>query len=508
MSLPETGRVIIIDDEIDQALPLINYLSKYRYPFKYFNGDLENLPEQDNGFDDIRLLFLDLNLVDNSIPDRTHFSKIKAVLNRVIKEVSYPYLLVVWSRHEETIAEMYDYVFDEVSGMHLKKPCHIIQADKLSYYELNGTEVTGSDFHDLKNLIETELLQFPELKSILQWENAVHLVAHQVSSEIFNLQGAYKEWAENTRNILSLFAQVSIGSHFSTSDNSTKLNSSFEVINQLFMDKLETNFYALNKENVRLSNTIYNDENSKKKINTKLLTGSIVKLDIFYPGIVKKIDDNDLKERILSKVFDKNSNILLALGAKIIHNISFSSFGQNESEKILTEKCILIHENFETLQKPEQRRIKREIKEQLNSTLHSCTFNQLSNAAKREFKADYLISTINLVESCIDPLCDYVQNKLIHSKFIQGLMLEECFLEHIDKNSEAIYISPIFNYEDRNVFLVFDYRFLFTRSTGSFNASQIDSSEFLFRLRSSLLADMQSKLSRHINRQGILYIDR
>lgn len=78
MSLPETGRIIIVDDKINQALPLINYLSKYRFPFKYFNGELSNLPDQGQGFTDIRLIFLDLNLVDNSIPDRTHFSKIKA----------------------------------------------------------------------------------------------------------------------------------------------------------------------------------------------------------------------------------------------------------------------------------------------------------------------------------------------------------------------------------------------------------------------------------------------
>lgn len=505
MSLPETGRIIIIDDNINQALPLINYLSKYRFPFKYFNGDIENLPKEGDGFNDVRVLFLDLNLMDDTIPEKPHFAMVKSVLNRVIESVSHPYLMVVWSRHDEKVREFNEYVFNDQEEMFHKRPCHIITANKPSYFYLDGVEISGTDFNDLKTLIEGELQTFPELKSILQWENSVHQVAHEVSSEIFNLQGDYQAWAQNTRNILSLFAQVSIGSHFSTSDNSTKLNSSFEVINQLFMDKLETNFYALNKENIVLSNTIYDDEISKKKINTKLLTGSIVKSDIFYPGIVKKIDNSSLKEIILSKVFDKNSNIFSVLNDKNIQNVQFSCFSQNESDKMVTEKCNSENENFGTLLKQQQREFKRQIKEELNSTSHSCKFTQLNNDAKNDFKVSYLASSIDLVESCIDPLCDYVQNKLIHSKFIQGLMLEECFLEHMDKNSEAIYFSPIFNYEDRNVFLVFDYRFLFTRAT---NSPPESSDEFLFRLRSSLLADMQSKLSRHINRQGILYIDR
>ncbi|HGF8500515.1 TPA: hypothetical protein ACJB9M_003558, partial [Acinetobacter baumannii] len=204
MSLPENGRIIIIDDKIEQALPLIKYLSKYRFPFKYFNGDLENLPEQGQGFNDIRVLFLDLNLIDDTTPEKPHFAKIKGVLNKVIESVSHPYLMVVWSRHQEKVREFESYVFDEVGGMISKKPCHIILADKPAYYELDGTEVSGSDFNDIKNEIDKELQQFPELKSILQWENTIHHVAHEVSSEIFNLQGTYQEWAQNTRNILGL----------------------------------------------------------------------------------------------------------------------------------------------------------------------------------------------------------------------------------------------------------------------------------------------------------------
>ncbi|HDK8955727.1 TPA: hypothetical protein PVK16_002564 [Acinetobacter baumannii] len=504
MSLPENGRIIIIDDKIEQALPLIKYLSKYRFPFKYFNGDLENLPEQGQGFNDIRVLFLDLNLIDDTTPEKPHFAKIKGVLNKVIESVSHPYLMVVWSRHQEKVREFESYVFDEVGGMISKKPCHIILADKPAYYELDGTEVSGSDFNDIKNEIDKELQQFPELKSILQWENTIHHVAHEVSSEIFNLQGTYQEWAQNTRNILGLFAQVSIGNHFSTSDNNTKVNSSFEVINQLFMDKLETNFYSLAKENIDFANARYENDISKKEINTKLLTGSIVKQDVFYPGVVSIINDFDLKNKILSKVLV--SNIGLIISDKTLCNIQFCNLIQAEQIKRIAEKCNDI-EGFNAFDKAQQRTLKKQIVDDFSKVTYTVKIADLNKVSKASFESEYINKSIYLIETCIDPLCDYVQNKLFHSKFIQGLMLEECFLEHVDKNSEAIYISPIFSYQGVKVFLIFDYRFLFTRPINTSSSSQ-DGSEFFFRLRSSLLADMQSKLSRHINRQGILYIDR
>ena len=64
MSLPINGRITIIDDQFDQALPIINVLSKNKQAYTYYSGDLQFLPNQDEVPNDIRLLFLDINLID------------------------------------------------------------------------------------------------------------------------------------------------------------------------------------------------------------------------------------------------------------------------------------------------------------------------------------------------------------------------------------------------------------------------------------------------------------
>ncbi|MCM1935266.1 hypothetical protein NCY59_07555 [Acinetobacter radioresistens] len=302
MVLPGNGRIIVVDDQIEQALPLIKYLSINKLPFKYFSGELGDLPEIDNGFDDIRIIFLDLNLQDNRIPERPHFAKLKSVLNRIINKVTHPYLLVAWTRHEDHLKELNDYVFDNSLGMDQKKPFHIICANKISFFDLDGTEQPESDYKDLKVTLEEQLSQFSELECLFKWENLIHRITNEISSDFFPPDIDYSQWAEKTRSTLNTFAIASIGRHYDSSDVSTKVNAAFEVINQLFMDKLETAFYSEN-HTLDLSSSTKVDDKYKMYINKKLITGTPLKQDVKYPGSVVSYVDDELKIKIFDKIF-------------------------------------------------------------------------------------------------------------------------------------------------------------------------------------------------------------
>ena len=62
MNIPLNGRIAIIDDQFNQALPLINILSQNQTPHTYFSGDVNFLPKEGENLNDIRVLFLDINL--------------------------------------------------------------------------------------------------------------------------------------------------------------------------------------------------------------------------------------------------------------------------------------------------------------------------------------------------------------------------------------------------------------------------------------------------------------
>ena len=60
--IPLNGRIAIVDDQIEQALPLMRVFAKNNIPYVYYKGnDIEYLPEQPEN--DIRILLLDLNLL-------------------------------------------------------------------------------------------------------------------------------------------------------------------------------------------------------------------------------------------------------------------------------------------------------------------------------------------------------------------------------------------------------------------------------------------------------------
>ncbi|MDD3692191.1 MAG: hypothetical protein PHO77_08960 [Bacteroidales bacterium] len=132
MNIPINGRIAIIDDQIKQAEPIINILSKRQMPLTYFSGDPAFLPEIGNNINDIRVLFLDINLIDDSEhPNKVLKARLIPVLERVISEENYPYVLIYWTRHNES--EHKDLIEKEIFNNDLanRKPIAFLSAIKV-----------------------------------------------------------------------------------------------------------------------------------------------------------------------------------------------------------------------------------------------------------------------------------------------------------------------------------------------------------------------------------------
>lgn len=55
MDLPKNGSVVIIDDKIEEAFPLMNALAKRGVPYSYYDGKSKNYPEKT--LDNVRIIF-------------------------------------------------------------------------------------------------------------------------------------------------------------------------------------------------------------------------------------------------------------------------------------------------------------------------------------------------------------------------------------------------------------------------------------------------------------------
>lgn len=86
-------------------------------------------------------------------------------------------------------------------------------------------------------------------------------------------------------------------------------------------------------------------------------------------------------------------------------------------------------------------------------------------------------------------------------RVIPGYFINSKFRDWFKSNSDALFISPSFFYRKKGdeYFFILDFRYLTSEKT--------DVGESSMKLKQVVLAEILSKLSRHINRQGLLTIE-
>lgn len=434
MNIPITGRIAIVDDNIKQVMPLMNILSQRQIAYSYYSGDYSYLPNDDTKNNDIRLLFLDINLIDDAEhPEKELKAKLVPVLKKVISPNNYPYVIIYWSRHEHIKKMIEEDIF--VNDIPDRKPISYLSASKSDFVNFDG-ELTD-DFEekivDLFSQINGKIETYPSYKYLLKWENKLHVSADDTLKEIFSEFKDSKDWSNYSSYIIEKLAKAQMGKRYLNAEATERLKSSYLAFNSIFVDTLESSIF-----NDLLENIILNCEESKvdkdkvvKTINTKLLiskANSQSKVNSDQPGAV----------------------------------IHFKRF-RNHYDEILNSICPNTKNN-----------------------------EKIKNLIKEGWRKIGVIVT---------PTCDYVQNKNKFNRLVKGILIDNQYLKHVDK-SEAIFVSPVFDFEDKKYNLVLDFRYFTT-----INSKGLSKITQLFKLRTILISEIQSKLARHISRQGILFID-
>lgn len=459
MYLPLNGRVTIIDDQIAQAETLIKVFSKRQIPTTYFSGELEFLPDIDNNLNDTRVLFLDINLIDNSEHEvKVLKASLVPVLKRVISKDNFPYVLIYWSRHEEHKELIENDIFE--NDLKDRKPITYLSSNKSSLFNLDGTSTENYEsevsalFEKLENLIKSNYA----FSYLLNWENQVHYATDRTLQQIFSSYHAVDNWTDNANHLINKLGLSYSGKAFIGKNPADKIKSTFNSLTYLLNDTLEKkiNSYEIpNPQELKIMSRDISNLESFHSINTKLLF-SDDNDSLEYPGSVTE-DQNPITEPIFMELLN-------------------NSFNRTKIESEFTEE---------------------EIKDKNDAEINKLV-NKKSSSKRKEIR-----NTWKKIYMSVTPLCDYVQNKYEYNRCIKGIIIESANADYIDSKSEAIFISPTFLFGEKSCVLILHFRYFFTSSKGG----DLKNLNPLFRARQQLLAEIQSKLSRHISRQGILFLD-
>lgn len=459
MYFPKNGRVAIVDNEIDEVRPLFQIFGKNRIPFTFFDAsDYESLPESSDESNDIRLLFLDLNLIDKSAQStRNVRSSLISVLKRIITVNNFPYLIIVWSTQESAYLDVLKDLFE--NELKDRKPISIKAFVKSDYIPANGEAKRGDE--DLVNKVVAILREYQAYSTLVYWENKVHKSADFTLQNIFDAYDG-DSWGNSTNFIIDKLSQAYLGfKNHKESNYSSRIKGSLQAFNYIFYDTLESQINL--SSNIEDQNFLVFDQNKLIRpylldlLNFKLLA-SDTELELDYTGAVVQ-DTNPLSDSIFNDVLNES-----------INRFSFEDKNWGNLEGKALSKAL------------------------------DREYSKMRSENRKTWKKVYVVVT---------PLCDKVQNKHKKIRLVKGVIIEKKFRKFVDDKSESIYISPSFFLEkEKNSFiLILNFRYLFTHSTEKKDINRLKFVKNIFRLRSTLISEIQSKLARHVSRQGILYVE-
>ncbi len=452
--IPLNGRIAIVDDKIEQALPLMRVFAKNNIPYVFYKGtDQEYLPEEPEN--DIRILFLDLNLLDgrDNQPKEIR-SALFGAISHIISRDNYPYLLILWSRQEKEYKEILEELFSK--DLAQCAPIAILNWIKSDFFpNFTDTEENKENEHKILDELKKTLSTLPAYSYLMQWENCIHNSADETIQNIFHDSHSIGNWQNSANCILDMFARSYLDKRYRDASLEERTKASLFFLNDVFYDTLESTI-----ENNKIENAV----------------------DLEYEVGIEQ------KNAIPAKI---NGYLFVSKSQTQINQPGCVFTGTNGSSECVKCAKDILHNCLN------------------NDDIHSQVREQVGNTESKEAKKLYdelldarkssIYPTLLPCGVVVTPACDYAQKKTRYDRVVMGVIIDSAHRQYINTKSEAIYVSPVFNDGSCERILVLNYRYFITQKLSNTGGERI-----LYRVRSSILSEIQSKLARHINRQGIM----
>ncbi|MDI5889317.1 hypothetical protein [Flavobacterium yafengii] len=460
-----SGNVYVIDDVFEEAKPIINSLYKLQIPHIYSDGSGSSLPELPV---QVRLIFLDLNLKPTINPeDKKSFKNLHAsILNKLLENNSCSYVVLVWSKEEETLlSDFKSMLLDEDYNLLHRQPLDIIELNKKNYFSQNNDEQGDSTFTwipgtetQLFELITQKLNENEAFKILSSWETLIRKSGSKTVDSLFELAcfNSEKSISINLNQIISNLSISVLGAkNFKLLDNQGKTDGFMLALSELIDDEIDKEI-ILNTQKPEFTKWVKPNLNDDFicQLNSKLL-------------ISKDIRKKELTGSLF--VADPARHDFL--------NLFTESFDISKDGKA-THECIKINEG-----KGKGEKIK--IEEYIEKLF-------IDNSNRK-----YVIP----IEINLTPLCDVVQKKEKYYRLVPGFLLHIDLRDYLLQSTDRNYKSPFLFIEiyHLNYIIILDYRYLY-----SLTFEELGRLDKLFTLRKNFVDDIQLKLSNHVSRLGVL----
>jgi hypothetical protein len=261
MMLPDNGKVVIVDDKIEDVIELISGLSSEKIPFVYYKDELgDDLPEEP--LNNVRILFLDLLLIDdNKPPTKTVISTLVSRIKRIISPENGPYILIYFSSTRKTYGKAFE---KELNKRSLKK-----------YKPLLSLSISKpTDLEKVKRELHERFDKFKSFKAFLLLESIVN---RAISSSVNNIAEIIpktdEHWDKKLKDILYQTGEARTGEvTFSALTNGQKIKNSLLTLSSTFDKNFEIAINEIDFDEITFDPVAKKDtsEEARARVNSKL----------------------------------------------------------------------------------------------------------------------------------------------------------------------------------------------------------------------------------------------
>lgn len=488
MELPKSGSVVIIDDMINEAMPIMEALSSQGVSYCYYDGKPSNYPQKP--LSNVRLIFLDMHL--DEIASASHSSKnivsgLMSGLEAILDENNGPYVILVWSKHDAQHMKEFGSALMGGSGV-INKPVAILNMEKSQCLErVTNIDNSGPPIWKLrqggadliKDSMREQLKKVDAFEVLFNWENGIRESAKDTVREISAIfENENSEWNKNIKVYFSKMARAYAGK---TLENTTSdvIRNVYYSMNDIVSDR---NCAIIDKvvDTISEMHISQHEEDIIGRIELYKLIGGknyILSTDekkwyLYEDRII--IYEN----KKLNKIFEYKINDSLEV-SKEIEKFYWYNIAKINSLLLLRNYVLDDCRPGNIYISPDN--IKNELCNELG-------FNLLQR------------SNVVGIELEVSPICDYSQKKRKRVRILPGLLVPNSI--DISDQAKYLYVSKplLFNNQIRK--LIFDFRYFTSEKENYFNNKKT-----LYALGDQLLQNIKEELSTHGIRSGIVFME-
>ena len=210
-------RFVVVDDRPDHLNAILNVFEQLRSPCLGIVYDASQELDRQS-FENVRALFLDLHLSDlAATTDETrHYAVIANILEDNINPIGGPFVLVIWTEHEQSAANLVAYLDASLDPEKpYARPLAIANLPKDQFIDIGTGSLLADRADDLKRAVERAVERIPQLAALVTWETQIQRAAGATLSALMELvpedQRDTAAFAEGLNEILTRLAQGAVG---------------------------------------------------------------------------------------------------------------------------------------------------------------------------------------------------------------------------------------------------------------------------------------------------------